>query len=107
MDWMVETTKVQMCLPHKQTSTSSRRRNKSPVQGFQESLKDVSAALQAVAAKLLNDGHSEDKALDQLEKLERLRRSYQGLPEKTKEERKAKRRCLEYLAKMEEKLLGE
>jgi DNA repair ATPase RecN len=90
-----------------QTSTSSRRHNKSPVQGIQESLKDVSAALQAVAAKLLNDGDSEDKALDQLEKVERLRRSYQELPENTEDERKAKHRHLEYLAKMEEKLLGE
>jgi hypothetical protein len=90
-----------------QESTTSKRRAKSPVAGFQESLKDMTTALQAVAAKFLNEGESEDKTLDQLEKLQRLRRSYQELPENTEDERRAKRRRLEYLAKMEERLLME
>jgi hypothetical protein len=92
-------------LPTQQIS-STKKSSQSPNGGIQVSMENMTAALQAVASKLLKDDDDNDKALDQLEKEDRLRKSYQELPENTEEERLAKRRRLQFLDKFEARLLS-
>ena len=92
-------------LPTQKVGT--KKRAQSPIDGIQASMQNMTTAFQAVTAKLLNSDNGDDKILEQLEKIDRLRKSYEQMPENTEEQRLAKRRRLQYLENIEERLLSE